>query len=53
MAKSEIELIGAFYIGREKEDETDGGWRIKVIGDNLQIQRKESGVWINKTTITP
>lgn len=33
--------------------DTDGSWRIGRSGDNLITQRRESGVWVTKDTITP
>lgn len=31
----------------------DGSWRIIVDGNNLVQQRRESGVWVEKTAATP
>ncbi len=33
--------------------ETDGTWKIQRDGDNLTFQRRESGSWVIKETITP
>jgi hypothetical protein len=33
--------------------EADGNWRIKQDGANLVHQKKESGTWNTKQTITP
>jgi hypothetical protein len=31
----------------------DGSWRLTVSGNNLLIQRRESGAWATKSTIVP
>jgi hypothetical protein len=33
--------------------EADGNWRIKQDGSNLVHQKRESGTWTTKQTITP
>jgi len=33
--------------------ETNGNWRIKQDGNNLVHQKRESGSWVTKDTITP
>ena len=38
------------YFGDEN---TDGSWRIVVSGDNLVIQKRESSVWVEKSSFTP
>jgi len=38
--------IGIVEIG------TRGIWRIKVIGDDLIVQKKENGVWVTKGGFT-
>ncbi len=40
----------ALYFGPR---ETDGSWRITRSGNNLVFQRRESGSWVTKSTITP
>jgi hypothetical protein len=40
---------GAFYFGNDK---TDGTWRIIRSGDDLLFQRRESGNWVTKSTIS-
>lgn len=32
--------------------DTNGSWRINISGNDLQIQKKESGVWVEKFSIT-
>lgn len=32
---------------------TDGTWRIIPNGNDLSIQKRESGVWVEKTAVTP
>ena len=32
---------------------TDGSWRIIESGNNLSVQRLESGVWVEKSAFTP
>ena len=32
---------------------TDGSWRIIESGNNLSVQRLESGVWVEKSDFTP
>lgn len=39
-----------FYIG---DKTTDGSWRFVTSGADLVIQKRESGVWVTKQTITP
>lgn len=46
----DIETDGGFYFG---EPTADGTWRIVRSGDNLVIERRESGSWVTKQTITP
>lgn len=38
------------YFGDEN---TDGSWRLIIDGDNLAIQKRESGVWVEKSSFTP
>lgn len=48
-----ISLLDAdqsFYFGDEN---TDGSWRIVRSGNNLLFERRESGVWVSKSTMTP
>ena len=40
----------AYYLG---DPGTDGSWRIIRSGNNLSIQRLESGVWVQKGSYTP
>jgi hypothetical protein len=40
---------GAFNLGNPT---TDGSWRIVISGVNLLIQKRESGSWVTKQTIT-
>ena len=40
---------GAVYFG---DSETDGSWRITRSGNDLVIQRRESGSWVTKSTIS-
>jgi hypothetical protein len=46
----EIHLVaaGIIYFG---DDSTNGSWRIVRSGDDLLIQRLESGTWTTKSTI--
>ena len=37
---------GTFYLG---DPETDGSWRFTVSGDNLVVERRESGIWVEKS----
>ena len=46
----EVNSDEAFYLG---DPGTDGTWRIIRDGNNLVHQRRESGVWVTKHTITP
>lgn len=32
---------------------TDGSWRIRVNGNNLVFERRESGAWVEKSAIVP
>jgi hypothetical protein len=36
---------GIFYLGIKN---VNGSWRIIVVGNNLSIQRRESGTWVQK-----
>jgi len=45
----EIDAAEAFYLG---DKTTDGSWRIIRNGTNLEMQRRESSVWVQKTIIT-
>lgn len=40
---------GSLYLN----DDDDFGWRFIRSGENLLIQKHESGVWVTKSTITP
>jgi len=40
----------AFYFGDEN---IDGTWRIIIVGNNLEFQRRELGVWVTKSTMMP
>jgi hypothetical protein len=42
--------IGAFYFGNTA---TAGTWRILPVGNNLSVQRLESGVWNEKSAFMP
>jgi hypothetical protein len=41
---------GAYYMG---DPETDDSWRMVRSGNNLVMERRESGSWVVKQTITP
>ena len=45
-----VSLSGAFYLG---DASVDGTWRIIRDGDNLSVQRRESGVWVEKSSFLP
>jgi len=49
---NDLHLIstGIIYFG---DDSTDGSWKIVRDGNNLIHQRRESGSWVTKHTITP
>ncbi len=38
------------YLG---DPNTDGSWRVTVSGSNLNFERRESGVWVEKSAATP
>lgn len=38
------------HIGNQDQD---GSWRLMIVGANLEIQKRESGAWVTKDTITP
>lgn len=46
----EVALDGAFYFG---DRGTDGSWRLIRSGNDLVVQRRESGTWTTKSTFTP
>ena len=43
-------ISGAVYLG---DRTTNGSWRIIPEGVNLVVQKRESGLWVTKSTITP
>lgn len=51
------DAIAVFPPGGESDSETkyfgdentDGSWRITVSGTNLLVERRESGVWVEKS----
>jgi hypothetical protein len=45
----EVKDTGAYYLG---DKDTDSSWRFIRSGDNLLVQRRESGLWVTKDTIT-
>ena len=49
-ASVEAKSDGYFYMG---DPDTNGTWRIGRSGDNLVMQRRESGTYVTKSTITP
>jgi len=44
--------VGAdpIYIG---DKDTDGSWKMTVVGNNLVVFRRESSVWVEKSAFTP
>ena len=46
----EFVIDDALYLGGS---EVDGAWLIKVVGDNLEFQRRESGIWTMKGKVQP
>lgn len=48
-ASDDVVTLSAFYVGDRL---TDGSWRIRVGGSTLYFDRRESGSWVNKSTIT-
>ena len=40
----------SFYFGDES---TNGSWRLIIVGNDLSIQKRESGVWVEKSAFTP
>lgn len=42
-----VEIVAA-----ESEPEDNGNWRLYISGTDLLIQRKESGTWTTKSTIS-
>jgi len=46
---TELASTKAFYFG---DKDTDGSWRIVRSGDDLDFQRRVSGSWVSKSTIT-
>lgn len=47
---AQAEVSGVVYIGSKT---TNGSWRLIISGNNLSIQRLESGVWVEKSAFTP
>ena len=41
-------IIASLIIG----DDTDGSWKIIISGTDLSFQRKESGVYVSKGSVT-
>lgn len=46
----EIVSTGAYYFG---DPTTDGSWRLIRVGNNLDVQRREAGVWVDKQVFIP
>ena len=44
------EVDQVLYFGDEN---TDGTWRLIVSGEDLLIQKREGGVWVEKSAFTP
>ena len=42
--------IDVFYFG---DPNTNGSWRIIPVGNNLSVQRREGGIWVDKHSFTP
>lgn len=42
------EVSDAYYLG---DRDTNGSWRFKVVGGNLEIQVRTAGIWVTKDTI--
>jgi len=49
-ADQQIDSDRAYYLG---DKSTDGSWRMIRSSNNLLMQRRESGTWVTKQTITP
>jgi hypothetical protein len=50
MDNNKITRTSEFYFG---DPNTDGTYRIRPSGSNLVTERRESGIWVVKQTITP
>jgi hypothetical protein len=35
------------------DPDTNGSWRIEVVGTKLEFKKRESGIWVTKGAITP
>lgn len=42
--------VTAVYFG---DPDTDDSWRIIRSGNNLAFERREAGVWVEKSAVTP
>lgn len=42
--------LGTTYFG---DSTTDGTWRITPVGNNLSVQRREAGSWVEKSAYVP
>jgi hypothetical protein len=47
---SDSTVTDALYIG---DPLTNGSWRMVAVGNNLSVQRRESGSWVTKGNYTP
>ena len=51
---ADTDIIGAstsfYYWGATG---SDGSWRMGLSGGNMVIQKRESGSWVTKSTVTP
>ncbi len=50
-----LNRVGADYAEIVKEGNLigdNGNWRVRIVGDNLESQRKESGTWTKKGAVT-
>lgn len=43
-------ISGTYYLGAAT---SDGSWRITTSGNDLVMQRRESGSWVTKSTVSP
>lgn len=41
------------YIYIKGDESTDGSWRMIVVDNDLEAQRRESGVWVSKGAFVP
>lgn len=51
--KAYVDSVVVASIGVFGDPDTNGSWKILIVGSNLEVQRREGGVWVKKGAYTP